>query len=114
MPPIRNRQRATDAVIIVGAAALVFGLLEIGQDIVIAPALIAVLPPAIIVLVLAADIKQAVDRTRAAQNLAARLKHVPSVQARLRLGLIHPVDRLFLEQPAITKRHVNPGVGVLW
>ena len=75
MPPVRHRQRAAGAVIFVGAALLIFGLLEIGQHVVIAPAGVAALAPAIVVLVLAAHIQQAVDRTRSAQHLAARLKH---------------------------------------
>ena len=73
---VRNRQRAADAVKIVGAALLVLGLLEIRQHVVKAPAAIAVLAPAIVILVLAAHVKQAVDRARSAQHLAARLKHV--------------------------------------
>jgi hypothetical protein len=55
------------------------------------------LAPAIVILVLAAHIEQPVDRTRAAQNLAARLKHLAPVQPRFGLGLVHPVDGLFLE-----------------
>ena len=72
---IGNRQRAADAVEIVGAALLVLGLLEIRQHVVKTPAQVAVLAPAIVILVLAANVKQAVDRTRSAQHLAARLKH---------------------------------------
>src|ERR1700732_1379596 len=113
MTQIGNRQRAAAAVKIIRAALLVFGFLEIGQDIVKAPAIVAMLTPAIVVLVLSADIKQAVDRTRTAQYLAARLKHASPVQSRLRLGLVHPVDGLLLEQPAISERHVNPKVGIL-
>ena len=113
MAKFGHRQRAADAVKIVGAALLVFGLLEIGQHVVIAPALIAVLAPAIVVLVLAANIEQAVDRTRSAQHLAARLKHGSPVQSRLGLGLVHPVDGFFLEQPAIAERHVDPEIGIL-
>ena len=113
VPPVRHRQRAAGAVIFVGAALLVLGLLEIGQHVLIAPAGIAALAPAIVILVLAADVQQAVDRTRSAQHLAARLKHLPAVQARLGLGLVHPVDGLFLEQLAVAERHVDPEVGVL-
>ena len=114
MTELGDRQRAADAMEIVGAAHLVLGLLEIGQHVVKAPALIAALAPAVVILVLAADVEQAVDRTRSAQHLAARLKHLPPVEARLRLGLVHPVDGLFLEQPAIAERHVDPEVGILW
>ena len=104
---------ARRAVIFVGAALLVLGLLEIGQHVVIAPAGIAALAPAIVILVLAAHIEQAVDRTRAAEHFSARLEHLPAVQSRLRLGLVHPVDGFFLEQFAVAERHVDPEIGVL-
>ena len=99
--------------ILVGAAYLVLRLLEIGQHVVIAPADIAALPPAVVVLMLATHIEQAVDRARPAQHLAARLKHLPAAKAGFRFGLVHPVDGLFLEQFAVAERDVNPDVGVL-
>ena len=99
--------------IFVGAALLVLGLLEIGQHVVKAPADIAALAPAVVVLVLAAHIEQAVDRARSAQHLAARLEHLAAVQARLRLGLVHPVDGFFLEQLAVAERHMDPDVAFL-
>ena len=113
VPPVGHRQRSAAAVIFVGAALLVLGLLEIGQHVVIAPAGIAALAPAIVILVLAAHIEQAVDRTRTAEHLAARLEHLPAVQSRLRLGLVHPVDGLFLEQLAVAERYVDPEIAVL-
>ena len=113
MPPVRHRQRTARAVIVVGAALLVLRLLEIGQHVVIAPADIAALTPAVVILVLAAHIKQAVDRARSAQHLAARLKHLASAKAGLRLGLVHPVDGFFLEQLAVADRHMDPDVGIL-
>src|SRR3954471_3384400 len=60
----------------VGTALLVLRFLEIRQDVIIAPAFVAALAPAIVVLVLAADVKQPVDRTRSAEHLAARLNTV--------------------------------------
>ncbi|MHC2409557.1 hypothetical protein ACVJGC_002148 [Bradyrhizobium diazoefficiens] len=110
---VGDRQRAVAAVILVGAARLALGLLEIGQHVVIAPAGVAALAPAVIVLVLAANIEQAVDRARAAQRLTARLEHLAPLQLGLRLGLVHPVDRLLLEQLAVAERHVDPDVGIL-
>src|SRR4029077_5200910 len=112
MAEIGDRQRATDAMKIIRPALLVFGLLEVGQDVVKTPALVAVLAPAIVILVLAANIKKAVDRTRTTEHLAARLEYASSVEFWLRLGLVHPVDSFFLEQPAIAERHVNPEVSV--
>ncbi len=100
--------------ICVGAAHLVFRFLEIGQHVVKTPADIAALPPAVVILVLAAHIKEAVDRARSAQHLAARLKYLPPAEARFWFGLIHPVDGLLLEQLCVAERHVNPDVGIPW
>src|SRR3984893_12328153 len=113
MPPVRHRQRTAGAMIFVGAALLVFRLPEIGQHVVIAPAGIAALAPAVVILVLAAQVKQPVERARATQHLSARLKYLPAVQARLGLGLVHPFDGFFLEQLAVAERYVNPDIGVL-
>jgi hypothetical protein len=113
MPQIGHRQRATGAMKIVRAALLVFGFPEKRQDVVVTPAMVAMLTPAIVILMLTTDIEQTVDRTRSAQDLAARLKHASPVQSRLRLGLVHPVDGFFLEQPAISERHMDSEVGIL-
>ena len=96
MPRIRHRQRPAAAVKFIRAALLIFRRLEIRQHVVEPPSGIAELPPAVVILVLAAHIEQPVDRTRPAQHFSARLKHGSSVQARLRLGLVHPVDVLAL------------------
>ncbi len=113
MDQVGDRQRAAGTMEIVSAALLVFRFLEIRQNVFKTPSAVAMLAPAIIILVLPADIKQAVDRTRSAQNLAARLKDGSPVQSRFRFGLVHPVDGLILEQPAISERHMNPEVGIL-
>ena len=113
MPPVRHRQRAAGAVILVFAALLVLGLPEVRQHVLKAPAGIAALAPAVVILVLAAHIQQAVDRARAAEHFSARLKYLPAVQARFGLGLVHPVDGFFLEQLAVAERHMDPDVRVL-
>jgi len=74
---VGNRQRAVGTMEIVGTALLIFGLPEIRQDVVKAPPQIAALAPAIVILVLATNIQQAVDRARSAQNFAAGLEHRP-------------------------------------
>src|SRR3984957_13675725 len=112
MPQVRNRQWATDTMIFITAALLVFGLLEIRQHVVKAPSSVAMLAPTIIIRVLAANVKQAVDGARSAQHLAARLKYGSPVQSRLRFRLVHPVDGFFLEQLAVTHRHVDPEIGI--
>ena len=101
------------AVVFVRPALLVLGLLEIGQHVVIAPAGIAALAPAIVILVLAPHIQQAVDRARTAEHFSARLEYLPAVQSRLRLGLVHPVDGFFLEQFSVAERDVDPEIAIL-
>src|SRR5688572_27153795 len=64
---VRYRQRTADAVPVVRAARLVFRLLEIRQAVRVPPARIAEVPPVVEVFPLAANIKQAVDRARAAE-----------------------------------------------
>ena len=108
--PIRkigHGDRAADAVPLARAAAMVLGLLEIRQQVVEAPAGHA---PAVVVLALAADVNQAVDRGGAAQHLAARREHAPPVQRRLGLRLIGPVDVGAREQLPVAERHVDPEI----
>ena len=111
--PVGHRQRPVPAVIFIRTALLALRFLEIGQHVLIAPAGIAALAPAIVILVLAAHVQQPVDRTRTAEHFSARLEHLPAVQARFRLGLVHPVDGFFLEQFAVAERHVDPEIGIL-
>src|SRR5260370_40128243 len=113
MSQIGNRQRAANTVEFVRAALLVLCFLEIGQDVVITPAAVAMLAPAIVILVLAANVKQDVDGTRSAQDLAAGLEHRSSVQSGLRFGLVHPVVASFLAQLAISGRHMDPEAAFL-
>src|SRR6201987_2354643 len=104
---------AAATVEIVRAARLVLGAPEIGQYVGEAPTGIAELAPMIVVLVLAAHVEQAVDRTRSAQHFAARLDDLPVVQLGLRLGLVQPIDFGIVEQLAVTERNVNPDVPVV-
>src|SRR5829696_3087100 len=108
-----QRQWPVDNVEFVRPALLVFCLLEIGKHVVISPAGIAALAPAIVILVLAPHIEQAVDRARTAEHFSTRLEYLPAVQAGLRLGLIHPVDGFFLEQFSVAERHVDPEIAIL-
>ena len=94
------------------AALLMLGAPEIGQHVGKAPAGIAELAPMIEVRVLSADIKEPVDRARAAQHLAARLNDLAVVELGLRLRGIEPIERLAREQLAVAERNVNPDVAV--
>ena len=101
------------AVEFVGTALVVLGLAEIRQHRFPVPALAATLTPLIVVGVIAAHVDHAVDRTGAAENLAARLIHDAVVEVRLRLGIEHPVHPRIDEGLGVAKRNVDPRVGVL-
>ena len=105
---VRDAKRPAGAVEFVGAAFVVFRLAEIGQHVVKAPAGITELPPEIKVLRLAADIDQAVDRARAAENFSARRNHIAVVAFGLRDGLVAPIVAAIAEQPAEAERDMQP------
>ena len=81
---VRYKQRPAVAVIRVGPALIRFGLAEIGQYIVIAPAGAALRCPIVVIPLIAADIDHRVDCGGAAKSLAARLIPNAPVQAFLR------------------------------
>ncbi len=110
---VGHGERPADPVQRVGAALLVLGAAEIGEHVVVAPARIAELAPAVEVLVLAADIEKPVDRARAAQHLAARLDDAAVVELGLGLRRIEPVDAGIVEQLAVAERHVDPEMQVV-
>ena len=97
----------------VGSALLVFRLLEERQHVLPIPALAAALPPIVVIGRRAAHIDHAVDRTGAAQNLAARLVQGPAVELRLGLGLEHPIDPRVGVGLRVAERDVDPGIAVL-
>ena len=78
---VRNLQRTAVAVSVVCAVHVVLGLFEVGQNVVPAPAFTALFGPAVIVFLLAANIKHRVDRRRAAQCAPTWLIAQTSVQA---------------------------------
>jgi hypothetical protein len=110
---IGDVERATGAVIIVGAALLVLGAAEIGQHVVIAPADAAELAPVVEILFLAADINQAVDRGGAAQHLPARPGDAAPVEPRYRLGLELPGNLRVIDVAVEPGRNVDPEIAVL-
>src|SRR5262249_52038665 len=61
---VRDRQRPARAVVLVGATLLVLGPAEVLEHVGVAPARIAEVAPPVVVLSLAADVEQAVDRGR--------------------------------------------------
>src|SRR5579883_3184249 len=97
----------------IGAALLILGSLEIGQHVLEAPAEIAELAPVIEILLLPADIDEAVDRARPDQHPAARLDDAAIVELGLGLRLVEPVELAVAEQFAIAERDMNPGIVIL-
>ena len=84
-------QRAVAAAIFVAAVGEGLGLAEVGQAVAIAPAAGAERFPFVEVVRMAAHVDEAVDRGRAAQDLAARAMDAAAVEARLRRGVVAPV-----------------------
>ena len=99
--PLRDRvvgdllgdvHRAAGAVVLVGEPLVVLGLAEVRQDAVVAPALVAEIPPLVVVEPIAADVDHRVDRRAAPERAALRVVHPPVVQLRLGDRLEAPVD----------------------
>ena len=86
----------------------IFGLFEVRQDVVPAPAFIAHRLPVVKITRLTAHIDHGVDRARTADNLAARPITPPSSQRLNRFGIVHPVDPLIEKRAAVTNGHLNP------
>src|SRR5262249_45134063 len=109
---VGDAERAAGAMEVVGAALLILGLAEIRQHVLPAPADIAELAPSVEILLLAADIDEAVDRAGAAQHLAARLDDAAAVEPGLGLAFIEPVDLRIAEELAVAERDVDPRIAV--
>ena len=91
----------------------VLALQEIGQHVRPAPAFIAELAPVVVIRRLAAHVDHAVDRRRAAEDLAARIGDRAAVQSGNRLGLHAPVGARIAHGVEIADRDVEPDPVVL-
>ena len=110
----RDVQRSIAAPVVVGAARARLGALEIGQDVGVIPAGQTALRPAIVVAGVAAHVRHAVDRRRAAEHPAARAVDAPTVHVRLGLAPVAPVVALALQRIRERRRHVQlPGPRVV-
>jgi len=105
-------QRAVAAAQRVVAVRDMFELLEVGQHVGPAPARVAAVLPMVEVLEQATHMDHRVDRTRAAQHLAARPIALAAGQGRFGLGAVHPVQRRVVERQAIADRHLHLGTAV--
>jgi hypothetical protein len=106
-------QRAAVAVnLVVAKLSVVLNLDEIRQHFARGPAGTALLLPAVVVLFLAADDDQPVDRARAAQHPAARPIDLTAGHVRLRLGLEFPIDLRVPHRAPVADGEMNPQVSV--
>ncbi|MFK4508920.1 hypothetical protein ABIF81_004098 [Bradyrhizobium daqingense] len=99
---------APSAVMLAGAEEVVFELLEQRQHVVIAPAGHTELAPVIVIGSLSAHRDHGIDRRAAADHLAAGIGQRAAVQARLGLGLEHPVRARIADREEIADGNVEP------
>jgi hypothetical protein len=107
-----NFLSSADVMIVISVVLLIFGFAEIRQYIVETPARIAEAPPVVVILVLTADIDQAIDRTGPAEHLAARLRDAPVAAGRLRLAGVEPVHFRVCKKLAVAKRNMDPWIAI--
>ena len=88
---LADRQRPAGAVELARAALVVLGALEVGQQVVPAPAGAAGVAPLVVVERVAADVDHRVERRRAAEHAPARQVDAAVVGARLPAGHVVPV-----------------------
>jgi hypothetical protein len=88
-----HRQRPAGAVVLVGAALVVLGALEVGKEVGVAPAVAAGVAPAVVVGGVAADVDHRVGGRRAAESLPAWQVDAASIAVGLVAGPEIPVDR---------------------
>ena len=115
LPPeadIGYRQRPPGGMMGIRTALLVLRLEKIGQYLLPGPARIAHGGPFVIILGLAADVQQTVQRTGTAQHLAPGPVQPSAVEPRIRIGSVAPVHRRIMHGLEVAHRHMNPGVGV--
>ncbi len=104
---------AVGAVIFGRAARIGLELAEVGEHVLPRPTGIAERCPVIVVLVLAADVDEPVDRGGAAEAAPARPVDLPTVHPGIGLGLELPVVDRVEHGLAVADRDMDPGVVVL-
>src|SRR5271166_3933888 len=108
----RREQRPLLAARLAAFALPAFGLAEIGQAIVPRPAAVAELRPVVVILGLAADVDESVDRRGAADHPAARVDDGAPVGAGVGLGAVFPRQGIVVEHLEESGRDVNQRVPV--
>ena len=109
---LRGEERPVLAAHLAALALPALGLAEIGQAIVPRPAAIAELRPVVVILGLAADVDQPVDRGGAADHPAARIDDRAAVGAGIGLGAELPGQGLVVEHLEEAGRDVDQRVPV--
>src|SRR4030095_1432643 len=96
------------------AADVVLELAKIGEHLHMAPARIAKRDPVIVILVLATDVNEPVDRARSPQRTAAWPIDLPAVHPGVGVGLEAPVVDRVKHRLCIPDRNVNPRIRIAW
>src|SRR5207245_6282530 len=109
---LRGEQRPVLAAHVAAVALPALGLAEIGQAIIPRPAAIAELGPVVVILGLAADVYEAVDRGGAADHAAAGVDDRAAVGAGVRLGAELPRQGIVVEHLEEPGRDVDQRVPV--
>ena len=109
---VRNSEWSVTAVIFAFAALVRFRFPEVRKHLVPAPSRIAQRGPAIVILRLAADVDETVDRARSAERASARIVDRTVLHPGLRLGLKPPVVHRVKHGLAVADRDVQPQVAI--
>ena len=105
---VRHVDRPPGSVVDAGAPVVILRHPEIGQNVGVGPAGIALGHPVVEVTRLAAHIDHGVDRAGAADHLAAGPVAGPATQRGDRRGVVHPVDLRIEEGAAIADGQLDP------
>ncbi|MNL11968.1 hypothetical protein D3C87_1328250 [compost metagenome] len=91
---------------------LILGFPKEWQNIVVPPARVSALPPALEIFAVPPSVDQAVDRTRPTQNLARGCEERAVVQRGRRLGGEAPINLRIEERLSETHGDMNPGIRI--
>src|SRR5205085_9018158 len=109
---VRDLQGTVAAVVFARAALVRLGPDEVRQHALPVPAAVAGRCPGVVILALAADVDEAVDRARAAERLAAGPVDAPAVHVGIGVGVVAPVDAVAPHRLAVADRQMDPRRGV--
>ncbi len=109
---VGHPQRAVGAVPLARAAHVVLEPAEVREHVGVRPARVAERGPAVVVVAMAANVDEPVDRARPAQRAAARPVDLATVHPGIGVRLEHPVVDRMEHRLGIPDRHVDPRVAV--